>query len=172
MKQAKDKGASSWLNAIPLKDQGFDLNKEEFRDSLRLRYNLQLKGLPNQCVCGDQFSVNHALNCKNGGFISARHDEVRNVLTSQLNKVCNDVQVEPHLIPVDNEHFHLRSAATGDEASLDIKAAGFWRRGQNAFFDIRITHINSASNRNLPTEEIFRCNEAEKSVITWKELLK
>ena len=67
-----------------------------------------------------------------------------------------------HLIPLDNEHFHLRSAPTGDEARLDIKAGGFWRRGQNAFFDIRITHINSTSNRNLPTEEIFRRNEAEK----------
>ena len=50
MEQARDKGASSWLNAIPLKDKGFDLNKEEFRDSLRLRYNLPLKDLPNQCV--------------------------------------------------------------------------------------------------------------------------
>ena len=100
VEQARDKGASSWLNAIPRREQGFDLNKEEFRDSLRLRYNLPLKGLPNQCVCGDQFSVNHALTCKKGGFTSARHDEVKNVLASQLNKVCNNAQVEPHLIPL------------------------------------------------------------------------
>ena len=93
VEQARDKGASSWLNVIPRKEQGFDLNKEEFRDSLRLHYNLPLKCLPNQCVCGDQFSVNHALTCKKRGFISARHDEVRNVLASRLNKVCNNVQV-------------------------------------------------------------------------------
>ena len=31
--QSRDKGASSWLNAIPLKDQGLALNKQEFRDS-------------------------------------------------------------------------------------------------------------------------------------------
>ena len=166
MEQAGDKGASSWLIAIPRKENGVDLNKEEFRDSLRLRYNLPSKGLRDQCVCGDQFSVNHALTSKKGDFISARHDEVRNVLTIQLNKVCNNVQVEPNLIPPDNEHFHLRSATTGDEARLDIKAVAFWRRGQNAFFHIRITHINSTSNRNLPAEEIFRHNEAEKSVIT------
>ena len=72
------------------------------------------------------------------------------------------MQVEPHLIPLDNEHFHLRSATTRDEARLDIKAGGFCRRGQNAFFDIRITHINSTSNRNVPVEEIFRRNEAGK----------
>ena len=46
VEQARDKGASSWLNAIPRKEQGFDLNKEEFRDSLRLCYNLPSKGLP------------------------------------------------------------------------------------------------------------------------------
>lgn len=28
--QARDIGASSWLNAIPLKDQGLVLNKQEF----------------------------------------------------------------------------------------------------------------------------------------------
>ena len=44
--QARDKGASSWLNAIPLEEQGLVLNKQEFKDSLRLRYNLPLSGLP------------------------------------------------------------------------------------------------------------------------------
>ena len=34
VQQARDKGASSWLTAIPLEQQGFQLNKEEFRDSL------------------------------------------------------------------------------------------------------------------------------------------
>ena len=72
------------------------------------------------------------------------------------------MQVEPHLIPLDNEHFHFRSATTGDEARLDIYARRFWRRGQNAFFDIRITHINSTSNRHLPAEEIFRHNVVQK----------
>ena len=38
--QARDKGASSWLNALPIQEQNLDLNKEEFQDALRLRYNL------------------------------------------------------------------------------------------------------------------------------------
>ena len=75
MEQARDKGASSWLNTIPLKEQGFGLNKEEFMDSLRLRNSLPLKGLPNQCVCGDEFSVNHALTCKKGGL--SRRDTMK-----------------------------------------------------------------------------------------------
>ena len=50
--QLRDKGASSWLNAMPFADQGLALNKQEFRDSLRLRYNLPLVNLQSLCVWG------------------------------------------------------------------------------------------------------------------------
>ncbi|CAH3044098.1 unnamed protein product, partial [Pocillopora meandrina] len=60
------KGANSWLNAMPLADQGLALNKQEFRDSLRLRYNLPVVDLPSLCV---------------GGFVAQRHDGVRNLST-------------------------------------------------------------------------------------------
>ena len=33
-----EKGLSSWLSVLPLKEQGFNLNKGEFRDALNLRY--------------------------------------------------------------------------------------------------------------------------------------
>ena len=126
--QSRDKGASSWLNAIPLADQGLALNKQEFRDSLRLRYDLPLVDLPSHCICGDKFTVGHALSCKKGGFVAQRHGGVRNLLTTFIDKICNNVEIEPRLQPLDNEPFHLRSAVTSSEARLDIKAGGFWAR--------------------------------------------
>ncbi|KAL9982371.1 hypothetical protein ACROYT_G004404 [Oculina patagonica] len=36
---ASEKGASSWLTVIPIKDQGYDLNKREFRDTVKMRYS-------------------------------------------------------------------------------------------------------------------------------------
>ena len=39
---AAEKGASTWLTVIPLKEMGFNLNKRQFRDALRLRYNWPL----------------------------------------------------------------------------------------------------------------------------------
>ena len=57
---ASDKGASSWLNAIPLKEQNLDLNKEEFIGVLWLRYDIPLEGLPSNYACGERFSINHA----------------------------------------------------------------------------------------------------------------
>ena len=61
VQQARDKGASSWLNAIAIEEHGLPLNKQEFRDSLCLCYNLPLSNLPSYCACGEAFTVNHAL---------------------------------------------------------------------------------------------------------------
>ena len=123
--QARDKGASSWLNAILLKEQGLDLNKQEFRDSLRMRHNLTLSSLRSHCACGERFSINHARSCKKSGFVAQRHDGVRDLMTSMLSEVCNDVETEPQCQPLDNERFNLRTANTNAEARLDIKAGGF-----------------------------------------------
>ena len=70
------------------------------------------------------------------------------------------MQAEPHLLPVTNETFQNRTANTSTEARLDIKARGFWQRNQTAFFDIRVTHVNSSSQKT--TEQIFKSHEANK----------
>ena len=162
VKQARDKGASAWLNALPIEDMNFVLNKEEFRDALRMRYNINLENLPSNCPCGQKFDVTHALSCKKGGFVNERHDNIKNTLTSLLTKVCLDVESEPHLIPVTNELFVKKTANTSEEARLDIKAKGFWQRGQTAFFDVRVTHVNSQSQKNQTTAKIFRSHEMAK----------
>ena len=36
---ATQKGASSWLTVLPIRDMNFDLNKSEFRDAVKLRYD-------------------------------------------------------------------------------------------------------------------------------------
>ena len=90
-------------------------------------------------TCGHPFSVDHSLVCKKRGFISQRHDNIKNILTSALSKICKNVESEPGLIPLDNEIFALRSANTSDEARLDIKAGGFWSKGVTAFFDVCVT---------------------------------
>ena len=38
IESASEKGASSWLSALPIENLGYALNKEEFRDALALRY--------------------------------------------------------------------------------------------------------------------------------------
>ena len=45
---------------------------------------------------------------------------------------------------------------------LDIKAGGFWVRGVTAFFDVRVTHVNSKCYQSKPTSEVFKEQEEEK----------
>ena len=40
---AAEKGASSWLSALPLSIHGFDLTKTEFRDGIALRYTWEAR---------------------------------------------------------------------------------------------------------------------------------
>ena len=84
--------------------------------------NLPLVDLPILCVCGDKFTVGHALSCKIGGFVVQKHDVVCDLLTAFINKVCDNVEIELRFQPVDNERLHLRSAVTSSVARLDIKA--------------------------------------------------
>ena len=63
---AAEKGASARLTVIPFKEMGFNLNKREFRDALLLRYNWPFSDIPSKCVCGEEYSVEHAIICKRG----------------------------------------------------------------------------------------------------------
>ena len=79
MELAQEKGASSWLTALPVAEFGFTLHKSAFRDALCLRYGWLLSRTLFNCDCGTQFSVEHALSCPNGRFPSIRHNEIRDL---------------------------------------------------------------------------------------------
>ena len=109
------------------------------------------------------FTVNHALSCKKGGFVAQRHDTIRDLLTSHISKVCRIVETEPLLQALDNEVFNLLSTVTSREARLDMKKAeGFWTPAVTAFFDVRVTHVNSRSNKGKYTATIFKEQENKK----------
>ena len=82
---------------MPHVDQGLVLNKQEFRHSLVLRYNMLLPELPSKRVCGKKYTACHAQSCKKGGFVAYRHDGLRNLLTLLIGKVYTNVEVEPQI---------------------------------------------------------------------------
>ena len=127
-------GSSSWLTALPLRDQGFHLNKQEFWDALHLRYGWKLVNIPSHCVCGSTFTPDHAMICQHGGLTFVHHNEIRDLTADWLNKICYDVTTEPPLQPLSGEVVIPRTANQQDEARADIHARGFWGRRQSAFF--------------------------------------
>ena len=73
MELSQEKGALTWLTALPIDSRGFALHKSAFRDTFPLRYNWGSMNSPSQCSCGHVFSVEHGLSCPTGGFPTIRH---------------------------------------------------------------------------------------------------
>ena len=92
---AREKGASSWLNSLPLQKYGYTLNKEEFRDSICLRYSWWIPNTPITCGCGKTSDLDHLLTCKLGGYVIMTHNHIRDTMANLLREVCHDVKVEP-----------------------------------------------------------------------------
>ena len=157
-----EKGASNWLNTLPLKEHNFYLDKQTFWDSVYLRYGIQLTRLPTTCVCDSIYSIEHALTCKIGGFVNIRHNEIRDFTAELLSEVCNDVSVEPLLTPLTGETFRYKTANTEDHARLDVSARGVWVKGSKAFCDVRVFNPLARSYSNLTLKASHKSNEDSK----------
>ena len=98
------------------------------------------------CICGTKFDVDHALICRTGGFTIQRHNELRDLTASVLTDVCHNVSTEPPPQPLGGE----------------LSARGFWNRGQDAFFDVRVFNPNASSYRIQDISNLFSKHESEK----------
>ena len=169
MEYAKEKGASSWLNTLPILEHGFVLHKGAFRDALALRYGWKPKDMPKQCVFGRDNNVDHALSCSNGGFPSLRHNEIHDMTAEMMSTITSGVGVEPELQPLSlqplsGEVLTHKTANKQDGAHLDVVSMGFWERLQAAFFDVRVINPLAATNRNLSLESLYKKNKREKGM--------
>ena len=96
MLRAKEFNVSGWLSVLLLVKNQFDLSTQEFRDALTLRHRKPLLSLPGTCDgCGATFTVDHALDCRFGGLVTRRHNEVRDAVGDLASLVWNPVRHEP-----------------------------------------------------------------------------
>jgi hypothetical protein len=159
---AQEKGGSVLVTTLPLKKFNFALSKQEFRDQLLMRYRWPVPDLPTKCSCGKQFTIDHSQICHLGGFVNMRHDEIRDLLATQMREVLKDVETEPKLTPLSGETLHPRTAIATDDARTDIRARGFWTRQQNAFFDVRVFYPHAESYVSRSMSSLYNTMEALK----------
>ena len=162
VKAASEKGASVWLSALPLKKMGYALNKREFQDAIKLRYGWSIPDMPRYCACGKRNSPDHALDCKLGGFVHIRHNNIRDTEAKLMKEVAHDVKIEPMLQPVSNPSDLNKGTITADSARLDVSARGIFCKFENTFFDVRITNPNSPSQQDKSLKDIYIKHEKEK----------
>ena len=97
-----------------------------------------------------------------GGFISIRHNRIRDITANLLKEVCKDVRLEPCLQPLTGEEFSQATTNTSDEARCDVSARGFWTTSQVAFFDIRVFNPTATRYVNQSPAKTYEVNEKEK----------
>jgi hypothetical protein len=93
------------------------------------------------------------LDCKLGGFVRNRHDQIAKLFGEFLKEAgCYDVHSgEIPLLPVQDELNGDKGANKSEGARLDVTARNFWP-GQRAFFDVRVFDPFAPSYRSKSVE--------------------
>ena len=160
LEMATENGVGAWLNALPIKSLGYTLNKQEFRDSVCLRYGWQIPNTPTYCQCSEKNSIDHALSCKLGGYVHMRHNRIRDLEADLMKEIGHDVKIEPELLPLETDKD--RRGNNKDKARLDVSGVGVWGSYERTFLDIRVVHPNAPSYINKPIKKIYETHEKEK----------
>ena len=158
-----EKGASSFLTCLPLGKLRFHLTRQEFHDAISVRYNMPIVGDPRPeiCCCGDKNTIEHALSCKKGGYVSLRNNCIRDYIAGELDSICYNTQIEPRLLSTNGRDLP-EGTITDDHARLDISTRDFWTTMDKAFFDVRVLNSQAPSNANQSIPQTFLKHEKEK----------
>ena len=122
-----EKGVSNWLTTLPIVDYGFELSKQKFRDSISLRYEWEISKLPTIIHVEANLIYNIVWVAKKG-FITIRHNDLRDLTAKIISEVCYNTEVEPKLIPLRGEDLSYQTANRSNKTRLDVRARGFWER--------------------------------------------
>ena len=110
--------------------------------------------------------MEHAMNCKKGGLILLRHND----LVGEWHELCaqalspSAVSDEPLIHSGRDRSQGTKPASNEPEPELrgDVAAHGFWRRGQTAIFDVRVTDTEAPSHRGSDPDKVLARYEKEK----------
>ena len=75
------------------------------------------------------------MSCKKGGFVRIMHNDLHNLTAKIVSEVCKDTEIELKLLPLPGEELYGRTTNRSNEVRLNIRALGFWERGQQTFFN-------------------------------------
>eukprot|EP00731_Ephydatia_muelleri_P030106 Em0021g629a len=150
---------STWLNVLPLQNYHFDLSPLQFRDGLAIRYLRDPPCLPPKCDgCGTALTLQHALDCKKGGLVIQRHNEIRDCIGDIASQVWTHVIKEPVVREAD-----VKNADGG--LRLDLGIRGVWQPQVEALFDVKVVDTDAPSHRTRSPEAILESGAKEKKMV-------
>ena len=127
------RGASAWLNALPLSSMALRLNNEEVRVAAGLRLGSQLCR-PHTCRCGASVESPglHGLSCARSAGRHSRHAALNNIFRHTLSAASIPASLEPH------------GLVRGDGKRPDGATHIPWRRGRCLVWDATVVDTFAA----------------------------
>jgi hypothetical protein len=143
----------------------------------QLNWNITLSDAPFCDGCHQKFSMWHALECKKGGLVISRFNDIRDELSDLASKALlspSAVWDEPkiHACPRSPE---MKSDKENEENSVkrlfrnnriedrgDILIRGLWLQSTDCTIDVRITDVDAKSNRSEDPDKVSSAHEREK----------
>ena len=115
--------------------------------------------LASHCVCG---SKQTCFVFPKGVFPMIRHNEIRDITPKLMTEVCNDVRIEPELLPLSREKCcRARPLNVQDLISLPM-ACGVVRRYEKTFVDVRIFNPLAPTHKSQPISACYKSQERVK----------
>ena len=147
---------------LPIAQYGFELSKQQSRDSICLRYGWKTQNCQRHVHVEANLIYNIMWVLKKGGFVNIRHNDLRDLTTKILSEVCYDTEIEPTLVLLSAEYLSNWNANRSNEARLDVRAHGFWEKAKQTFFDWRALDPNACRYLNKLLQHCHVINENEK----------
>ena len=159
LQQATNTGA--WLTGQPSTVNGTELGEKEWRDAAFLRYVLDPPDLPKYCNgCNTRFSICHALDCKRGGLVTARHNELCEEVADLAGKAFTTSHVRNDLLIYQGcavKRKKAKPAGPSDttdpndtppeatEQKGDLLLRYLWKNGTDSVHDMRVVNTDAVS---------------------------
>ena len=141
------------LNKLPSTVNGTDLGAHEWRDYLFLRYGIDPPDLIGHFGgCREALYKFHALDCKKGGLITARHNKLRDGVANLPRKAFTPTHVR------DDPIIFTGRAVLGEKAKAKVKEAlpkdkgglkgglliiDLWTQGTDSIHDMRVVNTDA-----------------------------
>ena len=159
MRRAAKTGA--WLMVLPSTVNGTELRPQEWRDALFLWYGLKPPDLPTNCDgCEARFTISHTLDCKKGGLVTARHNEIREGVADLADKALTPAHVrddpliysgcamsrtnpKPAGSNLTNPTDETTAAPKVTEQKGDLLLRYLWKQGTDSVHDMRVVNTDA-----------------------------
>ena len=154
-----------------------ELGDQEWCDDILLWYVLDPPDLPKYCDgCNDKFTIFHALNCKRGGLVVVRHNNIQDRVIELAFKAFTPSHVSdgpfifagcvverPKVKPSGTSGKTDQDGAPPPEATEkkgDLLIRDLWKKGNGSVHNMRVVNTDAKTHTMKPPEKCLQ--EAER----------